>query len=108
MIPVSSAAELPSCLDSLRRQCAATADAQRAHEDAATSAQRHLLAHCTRGGPLSEGQTDVLSDICTGFGHLAQRAFDRDGQDKICDFLGGADGKRVAEFLTAGPVARLD
>ncbi|KAM4059428.1 hypothetical protein HRG_011487 [Hirsutella rhossiliensis] len=108
LIPVSSAAELPSCLESLRRQCAAAADAQQAHEQAATSTQRHLLAHCTGvGAPLGEGQTNVLSDICTGFGHLAQHALDPDGQDELCYFLGHADGQRVTAFLTAGPVARL-
>lgn len=91
VIPVSSAAQLPSCLDSLRRQCAVPGP--RADGQAVASRQRHLLAHCTTGSPLSEAQARVLSDVCTGFGHLAQHAVDARGQDRICYFLGRVDGE---------------
>lgn len=104
VIPVSSAAELPCCLDSLRRQCVGVRG-RRTHERAVASTRRHVLAHCTGADPLSESQTNVLSDICTGFGHLAEHAFDPDGQDRLCDFLGPTDGQRVTAFFTAGPFA---
>ncbi|PNY26220.1 Uncharacterized protein TCAP_03850 [Tolypocladium capitatum] len=81
IIPISSAAELPSCLDSLRCQCTSDGPVGRRADEASTS--RDLVSHCVRGKALSDGQTNVLSDICGGFGDLAQHAFGPEGQRKM-------------------------
>ncbi|KND88654.1 hypothetical protein TOPH_06654 [Tolypocladium ophioglossoides CBS 100239] len=97
IVPISSAVELPSCLDSLRRQC--TGDGPKNKQAEETSTRRDLASYCVKGQPLSESQTNVLSDICGGFGDLAQHAFNPEGQRKICDFLGDEDGHRVISFF---------
>ncbi|POR38228.1 Uncharacterized protein TPAR_01573 [Tolypocladium paradoxum] len=101
IIPISSAVELPSCLDSLRRQCISDGPKDKQAEE--TSTRGDLVSHCVRGQALSESQTNVLSDICGWFGDLAQHAFDPEGQRKMCDFLGDTDGHRVMSFFMAGP-----
>ncbi|PHH92030.1 hypothetical protein CDD83_9221 [Cordyceps sp. RAO-2017] len=97
VIPVASAAALPSRLDDLRRQCGSTTSPDR------QARGRDLLSRCAAGGPLSPGQTDILSGLCAGFGDLARHAFDPDGRARLCAALGDVDGRRVIAFLTSGP-----
>ncbi|KJZ77892.1 hypothetical protein HIM_02529 [Hirsutella minnesotensis 3608] len=106
VIPVTSSLGLPACLESLRAQCAAqrVSNGQR-HEK--VLAQRDLLAYCARGAPLSKTQTNVLSDICSSFGNLAQQTLNPGGQKRIYDYLGDVDGRRVVAFFTAGPSTGL-
>ncbi|UNI15157.1 hypothetical protein JDV02_001720 [Purpureocillium takamizusanense] len=123
IIPVASAAELPSCLDSLRRQCdgaapdAVTAAAATTTTTTTPTAQhellrtRELLSHCYSGGGggggrLTTSETNVLSDICTGFADLARHAYDPASRRKLADYLGDAQAAKVISFFTAGPGTR--
>ena len=104
IIPIASASELPSCLDSLRQQCSVP------DPEAVTPTQdllrmREILSHCSRGPRLTTSQTNMLSDICTGFADLARHAYDPAGQRKIAEYLGDSQAAKVISFFTEGPGA---
>ncbi|KAL6810878.1 hypothetical protein GGI42DRAFT_200707 [Trichoderma sp. SZMC 28013] len=104
IIPMSSAAELVGRLDALRRQCAEAHTAsvsRRSHADAVAEI-RGLASHCVHGQALPPRQVDILTDVSAGLGSLAQLVFSADGQRKICDLLGDAQGGRVISFFTHG------
>lgn len=105
IIPMSSAAELVGRLDALRRQCAQahTASVSRRRSRADEVAEiRGLASHCVHGQALPPEHVDILTDVSAGLGSLAQLVFSADGQRKICDLLGDAQGGRVISFFTHG------
>ncbi|KAH6610866.1 hypothetical protein Trco_000886 [Trichoderma cornu-damae] len=104
IIPVSSAAELVARLDALRRQCTASAPSRSRAEE--TAEIRGLASRCVHGPALSGDHVNVLTDMSTGLGSLAQLAFSQDGRRKLCDLLGDAEGTRVISFFTDGHEAR--
>ncbi|KAL6833272.1 hypothetical protein J3E69DRAFT_134772 [Trichoderma sp. SZMC 28015] len=105
IIPMSSAAELVGRLDALRRQCAqaytASVSRRRSHADEVAEI-RGLASHCVHGQALPPEHVDILTDVSAGLGSLAQLVFSADGQRKICDLLGDAQGGRVISFFTHG------
>lgn len=101
IIPVSSAAELPACLDSLRRQLQSAP--RGSNNQDLDGAARDLVSHCVRGQALSEHQTNVLTGISGGFRDLAEVAFLPANQGLVIDYLGEKDGKRLVSFLADGP-----
>ncbi|KAL6896153.1 hypothetical protein HDV57DRAFT_43423 [Trichoderma longibrachiatum] len=108
IIPISSASELPSRLDALRRQLASAAyisrtrTNHRADEAACAEQLRDLASHCAHGQALSREHVDVLTDLSAGLGSLAQLSFSADGQRRIRDLLGDVQGGRVIAFFTHG------
>ncbi|KAK4062631.1 uncharacterized protein Triagg1_9872 [Trichoderma aggressivum f. europaeum] len=106
IIPMSSAAELVGRLDALRRQCAQahTASVSRRSRSRADAVAeiRGLASHCVHGQALPREHVDILTDVSAGLGSLAQLVFSADGQRKICDLLGDAQGGRVISFFTHG------
>ncbi|KAL7790412.1 optic atrophy 3 domain-containing protein [Trichoderma ceciliae] len=100
IIPISSAMELVVRLDALRRQCTASVPRRGYAEEMAEI--RGLASHCVHGQALSHGQVDILTDISTGLGSLAQLVLSAEGQRKICDLLGDVEGKRVISFFVNG------
>ncbi|KAL7820393.1 hypothetical protein V8C44DRAFT_354529 [Trichoderma aethiopicum] len=108
IIPVSSASELPSRLDALRRQLinaaniSRTRTSSRADEIACAEQLRDLASHCAHGQALPREHVDVLTDLSSGLASLAQLAFSADGQRRICDLLGDVQGGRVIAFFTHG------
>ncbi|KAJ4860319.1 hypothetical protein T069G_05307 [Trichoderma breve] len=105
IIPMSSAAELVGRLDALRRQCApahtASVSRRRSHADGVAEI-RGLASHCVHGQALPPEHVDILTDVSAGLGSLAQLVFSVEGQRKICDLLGDAQGGRVISFFTHG------
>ncbi|QYS99070.1 hypothetical protein H0G86_006218 [Trichoderma simmonsii] len=104
IIPMSSAAELVGRLDALRRQCAQahTASVSRRSRTDTMAEIRGLASHCVHGQALPPEHVDILTDVSAGLGSLAQLVFSADGQRKICDLLGDAQGGRVISFFTHG------
>ncbi|UKZ52037.1 hypothetical protein TrVGV298_005804 [Trichoderma virens] len=104
IIPMSSAAELVGRLDALRRQCVqvhAGSVSRRSHADEVAE-MRGLASHCVHGQALPQEHVDILTDVSAGLGSLAQLVFSAEGQRKICDLLGDAQGSRVISFFTHG------
>ncbi|EHK16586.1 uncharacterized protein TRIVIDRAFT_121142, partial [Trichoderma virens Gv29-8] len=102
IIPMSSAAELVGRLDALRRQCVqvhAGSVSRRSHADEVAE-MRGLASHCVHGQALPQEHVDILTDVSAGLGSLAQLVFSAEGQRKICDLLGDAQGSRVISFFT--------
>ncbi|EGR50597.1 uncharacterized protein TRIREDRAFT_57397, partial [Trichoderma reesei QM6a] len=107
IIPISSASELASRLDALRHQFANAAanlsrTGSRADEAAGMEQLRDLASHCVHGQALSREHVDVVTDLSAGLGSLAQLVFSADGQRRIRDLLGDAQGGRVIAFFTHG------
>lgn len=102
IIPISSAAELVARLDALRRQCANAASVSRSSHAEGMAEMRVLAAHCVHGPALSHEHVDILTDISTGLGNLAHLVFSAEGQRRICDLLGDAQGSRVISFFANG------
>ncbi|KAK1239650.1 hypothetical protein MKX07_001104 [Trichoderma sp. CBMAI-0711] len=106
IIPISSASELASRMDALRRQFANAANlsrtGSRADEAARMEQLRDLASHCVHGQPLPREHVDVVTDLSAGLGSLAQLVFSADGQRRIRDLLGDAQGGRVIAFFTHG------
>ncbi|PTB47092.1 uncharacterized protein TrAFT101_003471 [Trichoderma asperellum] len=100
IIPVSSTAELVTRLDVLRRQCTANVPRQSHAQEMAEV--RALASHCVHGQALSHERVNVLTDISSGLGSLAQLAFDREGRRKLCDLLEDEEGNRVISFFVNG------
>lgn len=99
IIPINAASDLPCCLGNLKKQC------NEPEPDTTNSAAstRDLVAHCVNGQPLSERQTNMLTDIASGFKDLAENSLVPDSQQLICDLLGEGDGGRLISFFTQGP-----
>ncbi|TFB05692.1 hypothetical protein CCMA1212_002250 [Trichoderma ghanense] len=105
IIPTSSASELVSRLDALRRQFANAANISisRADEEAARAEQlRDLVSRCVHGQPLPREHVDVVTDLSAGLASLARLVFSADGQRRIRDLLGDAQGGRLIAFFTHG------
>ncbi|RFU74274.1 hypothetical protein TARUN_7971 [Trichoderma arundinaceum] len=100
IIPISSAAELVARLDALRRQCAAGAPRRSDVEEMAEL--RNLASHCVQGPALCHDHVNILTDVSTGLGGLAQLVSSTEGQRKICDLLGDVEGSRVVSFFANG------
>lgn len=102
ILPITSAAELSSGLGSLRgRYASGTAGAR---PTADLHAARSLLSQCVVDGPpLSEKQTNIVSYISSGFGHLASLAGSLEGQRLLRPYLGESDAGRLIAFLTRCP-----
>ncbi|KAF7559673.1 hypothetical protein G7046_g4480 [Stylonectria norvegica] len=103
IIPISSARELPTCLESLRRQCLSNncPGAQTSEENTSSA----IISHCVGGKPLSRDQRNVLAGISTGFTDIANQVLLTDGQSRMMDFLGDTDGARIISFFTDGPTS---
>ncbi|PTB64171.1 hypothetical protein BBK36DRAFT_1170745 [Trichoderma citrinoviride] len=117
IVPISSASELASRLDTLRRQFAnaannlsRTSSNNINRADGAACAEeeeeelRDLASHCVHGqaAPLPPEHIDVVTDLAAGLGSLAQLVLCADGQRRIRDLLGEAQGGRVIAFFTHG------
>ncbi|KAL7909678.1 hypothetical protein GGI35DRAFT_393023 [Trichoderma velutinum] len=104
IIPMSSAAELVGRLDALRRQCAQAHTASVSHRSHADEVAeiRVLASHCVHGQALPPEHVDILTDVSAGLGSLAQLVFSAEGQRKVCDLLGDAQGSKVISFFTHG------
>lgn len=100
IIPVSSTAELVTRLDALRRQC--TASVPRRSYAQAMAEVRALASHCVHGQALSHERVNILTDISSGLGSLAQLVFNTEGRRKLCDLLEDEDGNRVISFFVNG------
>ncbi|KAL6858524.1 hypothetical protein J3F83DRAFT_345654 [Trichoderma novae-zelandiae] len=106
IIPISSASELVSRLDALRRQFAnptsISRTSNRADEAACPALLRDLASHCVHGQALPRQHVDIVTDLSAGLASLAQLTFSADGQRRIRDLLGDEQGGRVIAFFTHG------
>ncbi|KAL7927471.1 hypothetical protein ACQKWADRAFT_276828 [Trichoderma austrokoningii] len=100
IIPVSTTTELVTRLDALRRQCTASAPRQSHAQKVAEI--RALGAHCVQGQALSHERVNILTDISSGLGDLAQLMFSTEGRRKLCDLLGDEEGNQVIAFFVHG------
>ncbi|KAL7974015.1 hypothetical protein HDV63DRAFT_366437 [Trichoderma sp. SZMC 28014] len=105
IIPVSSIAELVTRLDALRRQCTASVPRQSYVQEMAEV--RALASHCVPGQPLSHERVNILTDISSGLGDLAQLVFSAEGRRKLCDLLDDKEGNRVMAFFVHGHESAL-
>ena len=102
IIPIASATELPSCVDSLRRQMSS-----KETEDKETNTKklsRDVVAHSVDGQPLSESQVNIVTDIFSSLQSLSNNAFTPTGQQVLHDYLGQQDASQVIKFFAQGPV----
>lgn len=104
-IPVSSTAELVTRLDALRRQCTASVPRQSYAQQMAEV--RALASHCVHGQALSHERVNILTDISTGLGSLAQLVFIPEEKRKLCDLLEDEEGNRVMTFFVHGHESTL-
>lgn len=100
MIPISSIAELVTRLDALRRQCTASTPGRSHAQEVAEV--RALASHCVHGQALSHEHVNILTDISSGLGSLAQLVFNAEGRRKLCDLLEDEEGNRVISFFVHG------
>ncbi|KEY67514.1 hypothetical protein S7711_02434 [Stachybotrys chartarum IBT 7711] len=100
IIPITSIEDLRPRLDSLRRQRHQCSGKQASPVVSSSG----IVSHCVRGPPLSSMQTAYLIDLCTDFKDLATNVFSLESQRVLRDFLGEADGERLIEFFTNGPM----
>ena len=102
IIPIASATDLLSYVDSLRRQMSSKETA--AKEADTKKKSRDVVAHSVDGQPLSESQVNIVTDIFSGLQSLSNDAFTPTGQQVLHDYLGQQDASRVIKFFTQGPV----
>ncbi|KAM0252558.1 hypothetical protein ACHAQJ_007641 [Trichoderma viride] len=100
IVPISSATELVARLDALRRQCTASVPRRSYAEEMAEI--RGLASQCVHGQALSHQHVNILTDISTGLGSLAQLVFSTEGRRKLCDLLEDVEGNRVISFFANG------
>jgi hypothetical protein len=100
IVPISSATELVARLDALRRQCTASVPQRSYVEEVAET--RALAPQCVHGQALSQQHVNILTDISTGLGSLAQLVFSTEGRRKLCDLLEDVEGNRVISFFANG------
>lgn len=105
IIPVSSTAELVTRLDALRRQCTVNVPRQSHAQEMAEV--RALAAHCVHGRALSQECVNILTDVSSGLGSLAQLMFSTEGRRKLCDLLEDEEGNRLMAFFVHGHESAL-
>lgn len=84
IIPICSIETLPSMIFQFQRL------RLQAHQPSpATNSIKNILPYCSANAPLSEHNTYVLSDVCTGFRDLTMAATTKEGQDELGRCLDG-------------------
>ncbi|CAM1507261.1 Fc.00g069020.m01.CDS01 [Cosmosporella sp. VM-42] len=106
IVPITSSRELPSCLDTLRKQfSAARSRDDDIGERAEATGTHDLVQHCVPGKPLSRDQANVLTGTSTGFKDIANHISLQDSQFVLREYLGEVDARRIISFFTNGPTS---
>lgn len=99
VIPILSAVDLPTCLNNLRKHYSGGF-----HNNIHVGAsKRELPSHCVSGQPLSERQTNILTDVSSDFKDLMRGSLSPDRKGQLYDFLGEKDAHRLVSYLMEGP-----
>ncbi len=93
ILPLTALEDLPTVMASFQRNLHPPQALR-----ATLSPTRALLPYCTILPPLSEHETNVLSDICSSLRDLADKATTAGGQAMIRDYLGAQSGNNAASF----------
>lgn len=101
VMPLSSAHQLITTIEKLRNHCNSVTD--HGDEPDEQVMQREIVRNCVRGRPLSDCKIANLMSCTTGLSHLATLVETEEGQQRICNALGGEDGRRLISYFQDGP-----